>query len=461
MRFVKNDFHRIIRFLSKHPEINNFIELKANNFANTILKSIIMSEYTYEDVIKVIPKIIEYYKNDLNNDNWDAKFKFDPDTYHTHVQVNDNITVFDFNGNVVKHRKYFKNNDGSIIEEVISNKKQIESTSNWFVQTDYLNLEDFFDKLESSSKTVKDNNGNILYKEYYEKSSNIPNKYNVWRENREGKRFLVGLAEKSPAGEMIIEKSLTSDSGIKTEYVIIEDLKGQRISKTKITNKDGDILIDINHKFKQINENHFISEENGVKYDIKYLENKVVVTRDDGEIAEVSIGENGVISNESLYLTKLLPGSIYFDIKKYCLNKIEAEIDTEYGFSQGTYSNRRNIISLVNADLFTLLHELGHYRCISKEIYKNQELLKIYEEERREFIETSPEEDIKQLDYFVTINPEHLLDRSIHEVIAEIYAILYSINTASCLELRGEYLQKYFPRTFAKAAELLLNSSGK
>ena len=69
MRFVKNDFHRIIRFLSKHPEINNFIELKANNFANTILKSIIMSEYTYEDVIKVIPKIIEYYKNDLNNDN--------------------------------------------------------------------------------------------------------------------------------------------------------------------------------------------------------------------------------------------------------------------------------------------------------------------------------------------------------------------------------------------------------
>ena len=75
-----------------------------------------------------------------------------------------------------------------------------------------------------------------------------------------------------------------------------------------------------------IDDNHFETIENGVKYNIEYLENKVVVTKDNGDVVEITIGDNSrdgsVISRDLLPLLKRAPGSFYFNLNKYGLQKI-------------------------------------------------------------------------------------------------------------------------------------------
>ena len=46
---------------------------------------------------------------------------------------------------------------------------------------------------------------------------------------------------------------------------------------------------------------------------------------------------------------------------------------------------------------------------------------------------------------------------SIQEITAEINGFLYTSNIKSYRELRGQYLQQYFPETFAKIADKLTN----
>ena len=106
-----------------------------------------------------------------------------------------------------------------------------------------------------------------------------------------------------------------------------------------------------------------------MKYDISYYEDKVVVTKDNREKVEISIGENGintknVLSKDLLEVLKQLPGSIYFKIDKYKLNKIGKEIDN-VSEKNAHYSHNENIVSLSNElagkdGIATLLHELGH-----------------------------------------------------------------------------------------------------
>ena len=81
-------------------------------------------------------------------------------------------------------------------------------------------------------------------------------------------------------------------------------------------------------------------------------------------------------------------------------------------------------------------------------------MLKIYERERKALFDSSTPSEINALDYFVQIN--HINNGgAITELIAEVNALLHTSNNASRLELRGQYLQQYFPETFAFIARAL------
>lgn len=391
-----------------------------------------------------------------------GKILTDPVTGQYIVEsANNNFVYFDKDGNFIK--KYIKEGERTSEKTANGVEEVLTSSNHYRLRTSWEKLDDNFTQLTESIRVEYDPEGNVLYKERYIQAPDVDGKYEIWRKDANGHKYKIGIAEKTPNGTIIIEKALTSKDGIRTQYVYIEDISGQRISQTRIIDKNGNIILDNKQKFKQIDENHFTSTENGVKYDIQYFEDRVVVTKNNSESVEISIGNNGsntegILSKELLPILKQMPGSIYFKIKKYGLKKIGKEIDF-VDEQNAHYSLNKNLISLSNElstkdEIFVLMHELGHYIDYSEGIHTNKELLKIYERERKALFDSSTPSEINALDYFVQIN--HINNGgAITELIAEVNALLHTSNNASRLELRGQYLQQYFPETFAFIARAL------
>ena len=376
-------------------------------------------------------------------------------------QSKDLYLIFDKEGNFIQ--KSLKSTTETDETSIINSKEELNTNNLHSILESNWQTKEHAKLLMDSEKIEYDSNGNILFKERYIRSKDIPSKYEIWREDANGRKYKIGSAEKTPNGTIIIEKALTSINGTKNQYVFIEDPQGQRLVKTRIIDKDGNILFTNKQVFKKINENHFISIENGVKYDIRYYEDKVVVTKDNGEKVEISIGENGintknVLSKDLLEVLKQLPGSIYFKIDKYKLNKIGKEIDN-VSEENAHYSHNKNIVSLSNElagkdGIATLLHELGHYIDRHTEIYADSEILATYEKERKELFNSATQSEIEALAYFVSLEDTNS-GGAITELIAETNALLYSNNNWEKTELRGELLLKYFPETFSLVAKKL------
>lgn len=317
---------------------------------------------------------------------------------------------------------------------------------------------------DGSVKVVKDSDGNLLYKEQYRPSADVEGKFDIVRTDANGNEWIVGLASKSVNGnQTIIEKTLFGADNTKTDYVYLEDSNG-RLSYSKITDSEGNVILNNSRKFKQIDENHYLSVENGVEYDIRYFEDKIVVTSQDGNRVELPIVDNGDegISRDLIPLMKQLPGSALMDIDKFKLEGIAVSYDIAYS-ENAFYSPQGNVI-VVSPELsgeefvFTLLHELGHMVDYNTNIHGNAELLAIYQAERNALLESGAFKEFNELKYFTTFVHKNE-GGAITEMIAETNALLHSTADQTTIEARGALLQQYFPKTFAKIAELLGNVS--
>ncbi|MBR1775459.1 FHA domain-containing protein [bacterium] len=386
---------------------------------------------------------------------------------------------FDKDGNILR-KEFIKNN-----ESVVETNDRIISYSFEAEPTTIFGKE--FKKFVKSKKEIKDNNGNLLYTERYEESE-VKNKYNIIREYPDGTKQVIGLAGiASNDGNLVILKELITDTGNKTEYTYEESPDSRfRESTVKISDKDGNILLDSRISWREIDKNNFQTDENGEKYDIQYSKTKVVVTRSsDGKTIEIPVGKisdenskniiiktltnlykritgnnaenNNILSKNLLPILKKLPGSIYFDIAEYDLKGIGKNID---GVKKANahYNNDKNLISLSGelSDeeyIFTLLHELGHFKAHSQNILTNDKLWKIFQEECNYFLKNCNVKETLQMSYFT----ENMFGdiEGLNEIVAETNALLHSNNTDPIIEMRGQLLQQYFPKTFAKIAELL------
>ena len=332
------------------------------------------------------------------------------------------------------------------------------------IESEPLGYEDFTFYTDNI-KTIKDTNGNFLYKEFCLKSKDVEGKFDVWREEANGKKYKIGLAEKTPAGEIVLEKTLVANDGTKTDYNYMQSPNGSRLVYTKITEPDGKIT-ENRQQFKVIDSNHIVSIENGMKYEIEYQTDTIIVTKDNGEKVELSIGSNeieseGIISKDLLPIVKMLPGSALCDIKEFGLKKLwlntnkAQEGNAMFVPSTGTIELSKE--NSVPKNVFVLLHELGHYRDYFK-FRENKELNDIFKAELEAFKHSATRVEAAAISYLVdtqrpgsTIKPGGMQA----EFIAETNAIMHSANYAPSTEMRGQYLQKYFPKTFAKVVELL------
>ena len=87
------------------------------------------------------------------------------------------------------------------------------------------------------------------------------------------------------------------------------------------------------------------------------------------------------------------------------------------------------------------------------------DVINTYMKERKALIENQSQFEAIQLNYFIDAYTRRTesIEGSIQEITAEINAFLYASNIKPEIELRGQYLQQYFPETFAKIADKLTN----
>ena len=370
--------------------------------------------------------------------------------------------VFDTDGKMIKETILDLTNPNFNKERLVN--KDGDKSILARVESEPLGYEDFTFYTDNI-QTVKDANGNFLYKEFCLKSKDVEGKFDVWREEANGKKYKIGLAEKTPAGEIVLEKTLVANDGTKTDYNYMQSPDGSRLVYTKIIEPDGKVT-ENRQQFKVIDSNHVVSIENGKKYEIEYQADKIIVTKDNGEKVELSIGSNeidseGIISKDLLPIIKMLPGSALCDIKEFGLKKLwlntnkAQEGNAMFVPSAGTIEVSKE--NSVPKNVFVLLHELGHYRDYFK-FRENKELNDIFKAELEAFKNSATMVEAAAISYLIDTQRQGSTLKSggmPTEFIAETNAIMHSSNYAPFIEMRGQYLQKYFPKTFAKVVELL------
>ena len=130
-------------------------------------------------------------------------------------------------------------------------------------------IEDDIDIFVASKKEISDCNDKLVFKDEY-RPSELEGKFDIIRTDSNGKKTIVGLASHSVNGKLsIVEKTLFGLDSTKTDYMYVEGEKS-RLNYYKITDKDGNILLENKISYKKIDENHYESDENGIKYNIEY-----------------------------------------------------------------------------------------------------------------------------------------------------------------------------------------------
>lgn len=471
------DFDKIILDdIAKNPqkesEILEFYKTFFNDNNNDIFK--IQTFLETKEQISAYKKAYQYLKeNNLTNykivivdsDRQNLYNEANIENFHNHKQILKewNIAFFDQNGNLIRR-------DNADTSDTYNTESITTQTGHIDYDADIIKNKEGRTYLKNSSKKVFDNNGNLLYTEKYQTSSSVKNKYDIIREYPNGKIYKIGLAEISPTGNIYIEKTLVTETGIKTDYNYLESPDGTRLNYTRIRDAKNNVIFENRYQYKVINDRHFITIENGVKYDIQYRSNfkgseEVFVTRSDGETVSILIGDNSessnaVLSKDLLPLLKQMPGSFYFDINKFGLKKIGLEINS-VRYDNAHYNFDKNLIAISTEwkdAIFTLAHEFGHYRDWFSKISSDPDVIDTFMKERKALIENQSQFEARQINYFINAKDGRINNNndSIKEIVAEINAFIYASNTNPNLELRGQYLQQYFPKTFAKVANKLV-----
>ena len=320
-------------------------------------------------------------------------------------------------------------------------------------------------KTESDTETILeekiyryDRNGNLVSTVTLNNSDGILEQ-NVSKTDKTGRQIPVQWASKDKdTGNMVIQKSFTSYDGTKTDYYYEETPDGVKISDYRITDKDGNILLDEHTTFQPVkgSDNKFLSSENGRVFEITHTPEKIQVTdRSTGEKVELETAKIAPGRPENvMQVLKELPGSYLMQIAK---NPITIESSD---FDPGLWGNYSKILYLGVPSWFSgedeqfsvFMHEMGHYIDTEKEsekygiISQNKELKEIYNQELANFKKNSTVRQQEFVDYFIGGIPKNARA----ETMAESTMILSTPYSSR----RSLYLQQHFPRTIAKIAEL-------
>lgn len=251
----------------------------------------------------------------------------------------------------------------------------------------------------------------------------------------------------------------------KREYSENNEGTKTRLNYT-IKNSEGKKILNIERKF-ELQGNKSISTLNGREYISEFNDEEMTVKIGGTKINFKDKTKNETPENRAILwnLIKRTPGDLILNFKD-----IE---NLKYRKDNGSWDCGEN--SVESADnLGIMAHEMGHYldstqsglfsvseiqEMVTKngidedeKITHNPELIKVYTEEFEEFKKNISEAEQKNIQYFSQTGGHK--NTGLSEVVAEVN-VLCTTQRNLDLQTRSMYLTKYFPKTTAKAAELL------
>lgn len=308
---------------------------------------------------------------------------------------------------------------------------------------------------------IKDD-GSMVSREYI-RPSKVAGMYDVDVLTENGTEE-VSKTKQKKSGKTTVRRNMESHDGTKTEYLYRDDPKGNRYSRYKITDENGNVLMNNTKTFKVIDDSTFQSTFNDKSYTMTVHDNVLTVQNDNDENETAQIDLSKIEGNKDtlIPILKQMSGDQLIALSKTTdkLVGIDKVIESYYSANEHVINS--------GEDMFVVLHEEGHSKDFQtlnifdpiatqkSMISRDKELTEIFDKEKKSFYEAFPDAQREHVDYFTNILTHYGGSMGgIQETVAESNAILETPRSHKDLGLRSQYLQQYFPKTIARLNTLL------
>ncbi len=264
-----------------------------------------------------------------------------------------------------------------------------------------------------------------------------------------------------------IHKDMTSLDGTRTQYKLEQDKKGNKLLEYKITDKDGNVLMNLNKTMERISDNKIVSSNGDKVYEMTFDPDKLTIQERGkdkttvipirgakGQNVKLGSGDFKVMGDreEMFKLMKQLPAEQLLALTD-TIKTLNGVKDTN---DCCMWPDKKQIDTI--NEVYSVLHEAGHGVDFRKStqyreyavITADKGLQDIYNEERNAFNKAYPNAQREHIGYFIQ-QKGHYGGKlgGLSEVVAEANALRDSYTTEYDLGPRAEYLQQYYPKTIA------------
>ena len=421
----------------------------------------IAKDKNIKDIDKLKKKVIRFSESakDIRRVSF-VKDDYDENAYNIRIDMSDNgskILLLDKNLDetaieVVKIHKISPN-------KVLQFKKTNDFRNNTISKvTSEINPKKPLPVVTNETRIIRDKKGDVVRTEVYSLSdiSGTPNIKYIYPDGTE--KIVSSASTNEKTGITSIFKNMESLDGTRTEYSFEDDKSGNMISDYKITDKNGKVIFNHSMTFEVVSENKFISTENDKYYEITVEKDKMnIKNMQNDEVTSLSFDKMDGDREKLMTSLKRMPAEELIELGKNAKELVG--IDNMF---QSTYSAKTKTIKSGD-NLFTILHEAGHAKdyanvdikqkeTLADSIFSNQNVNKVFEEEKAAFNKAFPLAQRDHISYFIK-NSEY--KDGLQETVAETNALINTRNTEDLFSFRSHYLQQYFPKTIAMLATII------
>ena len=495
--YVKTPGHKMpphsFRELCKlsEEEFNNFQNISDLSLGGKPINTdfrIMLAKCKKEDIEKVkdiktegtgITQKVLVYMAQAGDDRLITFVKNHPDYYYEVKDLKEclNIRTSEEGDTIIRHNKTGKSFD-IVKNEVETHRSEKTVVNNDFKRRqdiEYTRIPDLIgrkDFVTGQKIESYDSEGNLIKTETYA-SGDIPGVANITEILADGTKKILQQSTKDKNGTVMVMKDFESPDGTRTQVQNIEDAIGNRRSLYKITDKDGNVLLNQTRTFKVLGENKFQSSLNGYSYEIEYTDGLVKITdMQSGKVSEINMADSISSENKDSILNVLkkidasqllvmnLNNIDQFTYGKdiifpeFLNNAYWSEEKKEIYLGETTFTDSQE--AFISRNFSTLCHELGHFIDStssdgeSSAISSQKNIEKIFQKEYSQFLKMATTEEEGFVEYFTGSMQGEF--RATEERVAETNMLLHS-NPNEQIATRAYYFQRYFPRTIAAISQ--------
>ena len=445
-----DDFHSISAFyIADISSLDDEQYERAKELFNLKLSDknlYMMAQLDREEIDKILQK-----NPNVNIDAINSEYIEIENPFETQTDTEGSYLIFSTKtGKIAETVNVLIDSDNHLLTKVIENKaNHIRHTIKRDIQTT---------RTEEELIERFDSNGNLISTE---KMIHENGGRKVSLTDKDGKQSPVQWSTNDKeSGCIILQRDLISPDGTRTNYYYEESPEGIKINEYKITDKDGNVLLNQRRTFMPVegNPDKFISSVNDRIYEIEYSGNTVQITdKKENNVTTFDLSKlTDTPSKDIITALKRLPGDALIDIKERKLKKIGIDdMVPSWDKDNKVLYMHSSEYSDETEQFGVFMHEFGHFLDTEidsekfGEISQNPEFLKVYKKELENFKHSSTSLMQEYVDYFIDHEGDDIGAQA--ETVAESHKILTSPHT----ETRTYYLQQNFPETIAKIAELL------